>query len=516
MKGVAGFRPGARPYEPTAEQNTHERTTMSEIRFIDTTLRDGHLSLWALRMRIGHMLGAARQMDRCGFESMEFFGFASIIKQVRELKENPWDWVRLGVKQFSRTRLRYHGGIGSGFEPIPPCIRRLLLECVIAHGITLTRSSNPWNDYDVLARELDFLGNRGMDVVGNIIYSVSPKHTNEYYERKTRELAALRPYRICFKDVGGLLTPDRTREMLQLVMANVGDIPLEFHAHCNNSLAPFNYVEALKLGVRTLHTAIPPLANGSSQPSIFNVAANAEALGFTPMVDLEAVRPVEEHFTRVARQENFPFGAPREYDYAQYLHQVPGGMISNLRYQLESVGMGDRLEETLEEAGRVREEYGYPIMVTPLAQFVGTQAAVNVMAGERYKEVTDQSIQYALGYWGEEGARLMDPEVKDRILSRPRAREWENWTWPEPSLDEVRQKFGGPGVSDEELVIRVIAGPDSVKEMLAAGAPREFLDASRPVSVLLKQLAGARELRQVHIQRNDLSLRLTHGDARTP
>ena len=486
---------------------------MSEIRFVDTTLRDGHLSLWALRMRIGHMLGAARQMDRCGFESMEFFGFASIIKQVRELKENPWDWVRLGVKQFSRTRLRYHGGIGSGFEPIPPCIRRLLLERVIAHGITLTRSSNPWNDYGVLAKELEFLGSRGMEVVGNIIYSVSPKHTNEYYERKTRELAALRPYRICFKDVGGLLTPDRTREMLRLVMSNAGDIPLEFHAHCNNSLAPFNYVEALKLGIRTLHTAIPPLANGSSQPSIFNVAANAEALGLEPMVDLEAARPVEAHFTRVARQENFPFGAPREYDYAQYLHQVPGGMISNLRFQLETVGMGHRLEETLEEAGRVREEYGYPIMVTPLAQFVGTQAAVNVMAGERYKEVTDQSIQYALGYWGEEGTRLMDPDVKDRILSRPRAREWESWTWPEPSLDEVRRKFGGPGVSDEELVIRVIAGPDSVKEMLAAGAPREFLDARRPVSVLLKQLAGVRELRQVHIQRGDLSLRLEQRDA---
>ncbi len=486
---------------------------MSEIRFIDTTLRDGHLSLWALRMRIGHMLGAARQMDRCGFESMEFFGFASIIKQVRELKENPWDWVRLGVKEFSRTRLRYHGGIGSGFEPIPPCIRRLLLECVIAHGITLTRSSNPWNDYGVLAKELDFLGNRGMEVVGNIIYSVSPKHTNEYYKRKTRELAALRPYRICFKDVGGLLTPDRTREMLQLVMANVGDIPLEFHAHCNNSLAPFNYVEALKLGVKTLHTAIPPLANGSSQPSIFNVAANAEALGLTPMVDLEAVRPVEEHFTRVARQENFPFGAPREYDYAQYLHQVPGGMISNLRFQLEAVGMGDRLEETLEEAGRVREEYGYPIMVTPLAQFVGTQAAVNVMAGERYKEVTDQSIQYALGYWGEEGARLMDPEVKDKILSRPRAREWESWTWPEPSLDEVRRKFGGPGVSDEELVLRVIASPDSVKAMLAAGAPKEFLDARRPVSSLMKQLADVRELRQVHLRRDGLSLKLEQRDA---
>ncbi len=485
---------------------------MSEIHFVDTTVRDGHLSLWALRMRIGHMLGAARQMDCCGFESMEFFGFASIIKQVRELKENPWDWVRLGVKRFSRTRLRYHGGIGSGFEPIPPCIRHLLLERVIAHGITLTRSSNPWNDYDVLRKEVELLGSMGMAVVGNIIYTVSPRHTREYYERKARELAALRPWRICFKDVGGLLTPERTRELLPLVMANAGGIPLEFHAHCNNGLAPLNYVEALKLGIRTLHTSIPPLANGSAQPSIYNVAANAEALGLTPMVDLEAVKPVEEHFTRVAQREHFPIGAPREYDHAQYLHQVPGGMISNLHHQLEAVGMGDRLEETLEEAGRVREEYGYPIMVTPLAQFVGTQAAVNVMVGERYREVTDQSIQYALGYWGAEGARLMDENVRDRILSRPRARAWRDWTPPEPALDEVRRKFGGPGVSDEELVIRVIAGPDSVREMLAAGAPREFLDATRPVSVLLKRLVGLRELRQVHVRRDGLSLRLERRD----
>jgi oxaloacetate decarboxylase alpha subunit len=452
-------------------------------------------------------------MDRCGFESMEFFGFASIIKQVRELKENPWDWVRLGVKEFSRTRLRYHGGLGSGFEPIPSCVIHLVLERVIAHGITLTRSSNPWNDYGVLAREIETLGKMGMDVVANVIYSVSPKHTNEYYVRKIRELAALRPYRICFKDVGGLLTPDRTREMLQLVMANVGDIPLEFHAHCNNGLAPLNYVEALKLGIKTLHTSIPPLANGSAQPSIYNVAANAQAMGLTPRVDLEAVKPVEEHFTRVARQENFPVGSPREYDHAQYLHQVPGGMISNLHYQLKAVGMGDRIDETLEEAGRVREEYGYPIMVTPLAQFVGTQAAVNVMAGERYKEVTDQSIQYALGYWGEEGARLMDEDVKDKILSRPRAREWEGWTRPEPSLHEVREKFGGPGVSDEELVLRVITGPDSVKAMLAAGAPKEFLNAGRPLSDLMKQLTDVRELRQVHIQRGDLSLKLEQRDA---
>ena len=486
---------------------------MSEVRFIDTTLRDGQLSLWALGMRIGHMLAAAERMDRCGFESMEFFGFASFTKMVREQKENPWDWVRLGVERFSRTRLRYHGGISSGFEPIPSCVLRLMMERVIAHGVTLTRSSNPWNDYGVLANEVRLLGELGMDVVANVIYSVSPKHTDEYYVRKTRELAALRPYRICFKDVGGLLTPERTREMLELVIGNVGDIPLEFHAHCNNGLAPLCYVEALKLGVRTLHTAIPPLANGSSQPSIHNVAANAAALGLAPRVDLEAVKPVEDHFTRVAQREGLPIGAPREYDYAQYRHQVPGGMISNLRHQLETVGMGHRLEETLEEAARVRQEYGYPIMVTPLAQFVGSQAAVNVMVGERYREVTDQSIQYALGYWGEEGARLMDADVKDRVLGRARARAWEGWTRPEPSLEEVRRKFGGPGVSDEELVLRVIVGADRVEAMLAAGAPGEYLDAGRPVSALVKQVAGLREVRQVHIRQGGLSLRLGQGGA---
>jgi oxaloacetate decarboxylase (Na+ extruding) subunit alpha len=481
---------------------------MNEIHFIDTTLRDGQLSLWALGMKTGAMLAIAEQMDQCGFESMEFFGFAGYIKMVREHKENPWDWMSMGAKKFYRTRLRYHGGLATGFEKIPRSVRLLMIERVVAHGITLTRSSDPWNDYETAAIEIEALKKLGMDVVINIIYSVSPRHTDEYYAERARQAAAIKPYRICFKDVGGLLTPDRARALIPLVQKNIGAVPLEFHGHCNNGLGPFNYLEAIKLGVNTLHTAIPPLANGSSQPSIFNIASNARALGFKPLVDLDAIKPVENHFTFIAKREGHPIGAQREYDHAQYLHQVPGGMISNLRHQLSTMGMENRLQETLEEAGRVRADFGYPIMVTPLAQFVGSQAAINVIAGERYKEVTDQSIQYALGHWGKEAPLVMDANVRDKILSRPRAADWRGWSPPELTLQEVRRKFGGSGVSDEELVLRVIAGEPAVKAMLAAGAPREYLSATQPLIKLIDELTKRRDCNQVYIQKGDLTLRL--------
>jgi oxaloacetate decarboxylase alpha subunit len=284
---------------------------MKEIHFVDTTVRDGQLSLWALGMRTGAMLAIAEQMDRCGFESMEFFGFAGYIKMVREHKENPWDWMGLGAKKFHRTRLRYHGGLATGFEKIPRAVRLLMIERVVAHGITLTRSSDPWNDYGAAAAEIAALKKLGMDVVINIIYSVSPRHTDQYYAERARQAAAIQPYRICFKDVGGLLTPDRARALIPLIQENIGNVPLEFHGHCNNGLGPFNYLEAMKLGIDTLHTAIPPLANGSSQPSIFNIAANAHALEFKPLVDLEAVKPVEQHFTYIAKREGHPIGAQR-------------------------------------------------------------------------------------------------------------------------------------------------------------------------------------------------------------
>jgi len=481
---------------------------MSEIHFIDTTLRDGQQSLWALNMRTSAMLGIAEQMDKCGYESIEFFLSMMFKKYAREHKENAWEWLRQGTKLFKRTRLRYHGGMHGGFEKIPTCIMRLLMERVLSYGITLTRTSNCWNDYSLFKHEVDAMRRLGIDCVANLIYSVSPRHTDEYYAERARQAAAMKPYRVCFKDVGGLLTPERARALIPIVQKNVGAVPLEFHAHCNNSLAPLNYMEAIKLGLTTLHTGIPPLANGSAQPSVLNVAKNARALGHTPLINEADVGPVTEHFTAVARRDGLPVGKPTEYDENLYRHQVPGGMISNLKHQLKLVGMQDKIDATLEEAARVRAEFGYPIMVTPLSQFVGSQAAINVITGERYREVTDQTIQYALGIWGKEGAELMDPQVKDKILSRPRAKKWDNWKAPDPSLKEMREKFGGPGVSDEELILRFYAGPDAADEVLKAGAPQAKLDANQPLTKLVQELSARDDLTYVRVEKAGFAVTL--------
>jgi len=478
---------------------------MEEIHIVDTTLRDGDISLWAYGMTTGMMLPALRHMDEAGFDSMEFFLSLRFKKFVREHKEDPWDWLRLGTKEIKKTRLRYHGGLHSGFEFIPDCIRRLVIQTVVKYGVTLTRTSNAWNNFASLGKEAQELRKLGMETVMNLIYSISPRHTDEYYAQKARAAAALHPYRICFKDVGGMLTPERTRTLVRLIKQNIGDTPLEFHAHCNNGLAPFNLLEAVKEGVRIVHTAIPPLANGSSQPSVFNVAGNLRALGYRPLVNLDALPPVREHFCWIAKREGLPVGEPREYDQAWYGHQVPGGMISNLRHQLKLMGKEDKLQAVLEETAQVRAELGYPIMVTPFAQFVGSQAAINVILGERYKEVTDQVIQYALGLWGREGSDHMDAAAKGKILDRPRAREIEKIEYSEPTLAEVRQQYGGAHLSDEELLLRFYAGPEFVDALRTAPLRKEYSSTGTPLVRLVEELSK-KKLAHVYIRKGDFSL----------
>ena len=482
---------------------------MREISFIDTTLRDGQQSLWALGMRTDAMLGAATQMDRVGFESMEFFVSIMIKKYVRELKDIPWTWVREGVKRFRRTRLRNHGGLhGSGaMEKLPHAAMKLLAERLVSYGITLTRTSNCWNDFEELRDEVKDLRSIGMETIVNLIYTVSPRHTDAYYAQKTLEAAAIGAYRICFKDVGGLLTPERARTLIPAILQNAGTVPVEYHAHSNNGLATLCYIEAVRHGITSLHTAIPPLANGSSQPSILNVAGNLRSLGYTPILNDQEVKPVAEHFTAIAKRDGLAIGKPFAYDVAQYSHQVPGGVISNLRHQLRVVGKEDKLPATLEEAARVRADFGYPIMVTPLSQFVVSQSAINVIVGERYKEVTDQVIQYALGIWGREAPQIMDPGVKDRILNRRRAKDWEGWTPPDLSLRQVRQKFGAT-VSDEDLLLRVYAGPDAVAALTNTNSSKPQSNGNQTLLQLIEQLSKKKDCTQVYIRRKGLSLTL--------
>ena len=481
------------------------------IKFVDTTIRDGHQSLWAENMTTGMMLPVAEAMDRAGFDAIELISSSHLKKCVRELKEDPWARVKLMSQRITHTPLRLNAGRFSAFDLTPRSMYRLFMERMAANGIREARISEEWNELEGWTWKTQVSRDVGINPVLNIIYSVSPKHTDEYFAQRTRDAASLEVNRLCLKDPGGLLTPERVKTLVPIMFQNANGIEIELHTHCTTGLGPLCCLEAVKLGIKIVNTALPPLADGSSNPSLFNVAKNLRALGYKTLVDEELLRPVSDHFTFIAKREGFPIGAPVEYDYSQYQHQVPGGMISNLRHQLRKVGLEQKIDQALEETMQVRAELGYPIMVTPLSQFVGSQAAINVIVGERYKEVTDQIIQYALGYWGREGAELMDPGVKTKILDRPRAKEWAKRQPPEPTVQELRKKMNAEGVSDEEFLLRWNLNVDEIETMRAAGAPKEYITARQPLVNLIDALSKRNDYRQIVIQKGGTVISLQKG-----
>lgn len=482
---------------------------MGEIRFVDTTLRDGQMSLWATGMRTGMILPITTRMDQAGFEAIEIIASAFFKKCIRDLRDDPWERLRLVARRITKTPLRaIRTRHMAAFQITPPSVAGLWLERLAANGVRQVRISDPsntpsnWQEMVRAAREV------GLETIVNLIFSISPKHTDEYYAQKARAAAKLNVFRICLKDPGGLLTPERTRSLVPVVLENTDGINVELHTHCNTGLGALCCLEAIQSGIHSINTAIPPLANGSSNPSLFNVAMNARALGHATLIDEKVIHPVADHFTSIAKREGLPLGKPLDYDSYHLIHQVPGGMISNFRYQLSRLGMENRLEEVLEETGRVRAEFGYPIMVTPYSQFVGTQAVINVILGERYKEVTDEVIQYALGFWGEEESSSMEALVRDRIVSRPRGKELARWEPPQMSLRELRQKLGAPGISDDELLLRYFAGKDDVAAMRAAPPPVEYGSAGPSLVSLVKNLTERKNCRRIYIQKDGLTLRL--------
>src|ERR1051325_6765790 len=481
---------------------------METIRFVDTTIRDGHQSLWAENMTTGMMLPIAQKLDDAGFEGIELISGSHLKKAVRELKEDPWERVRLVSKIITKTPLRLIAGRVNTFEYNPPSMYRLFVERMFANGIREARISDEWNDYEGWKFRVGECHRAGLKSILNLIYSVSPKHSDEYYAERTRQAASLSPYRLCLKDPGGLLTPERMESLVPIIFKNANGTPVELHTHCTTGLGPLCCIKGMELGIRSINTALPPLADDSSNPSLFNVAKNARALGYETAIDEDVLKPVSQHFTAIAKREGFTIGAPVEYDFSQYQHQVPGGMLSNLRHQLRKVGLEDKFPQALEESIRVRAEFGYPIMVTPLSQFVGSQAAINVIVGERYKEVTDQVIKFALGHAGAEGARHMDPEGKEKILERPRAKEWAKWQPDEPSADDMRRRLNAVGVSDEELLLRWIVGKDDIDAMRANPRPLEYMNSEQPLVNLLQELSKRQGCSHIRVERAGLSLSL--------
>ena len=484
---------------------------MDKINFVDTTFRDGHASLWAEGMTTGMMLPVAAQMDDAGFRSMELIATSHFKKCVRELREDPWERIRLVAKRMTKTPLAIMMGHNiTAFDLTPFSLLKLFMERVAAAGIKQVELMDAANDMTFRVPEcVRFAKDAGLEVSLALIYSYSPKHSDAYFAQRTRDAAKLKPDVIYLKDSGGLLTPERTRTVIPAMLASTGGIPLELHSHCTTGLAPLCYLEAVKAGCRTLHTAIPPLANGSGQPSIFNVVKNLRILGYGSSVNEQALLPVAQHFTYIAKREGLPIGVPLEYDEYQYVHQVPGGVISNLKHQLGQMRMEDRLDKVLEEIIQVKEDLGYPIMVTPFSQFVASQAAINIMTGERYKQVTEEIIMYCLGFWGHEASSEVNADIKDRILNLPRTKELAGWEPPQPSVEEVRQKLGGSSVSDDELILRfIIQEEKEIQAMMAAGPPKEYVTSANPLVMIIRELLQKEQLGYVHVRKGDFALTL--------
>jgi oxaloacetate decarboxylase alpha subunit len=490
--------------------------TMTQIYFADTTIRDGPLSLWADNMRTGMMLSVAELLDNAGFQSIETI-YVDPKKIVRELKEDPWERLRLLRQHITRTPLRLITGRYRPFGIAPLAMWELQMQCVARIGIRQLRISDEWNQPHMWAWKVRVARELGLDPVVNLIFSYSPKHTDDYYAERARAASSLDVFRLCLKDPGGLLTPERMQTLVPAVLNNAQGKYVELHSHCTTGLGPLNALEAVKLGIRTVNVGIPPLANGTALPSVYNVADNLRAMGYTPVFDEPLCRQVEQRLTYIAKREGMRIGQPVEPDVSQYHHQVPGGMLTNLRHQLKLIGLEHRYDEALEECARVREEWGWPVMVTPLSQFVGSQAAVNVIAGGRYDVVTDQTIHYALGRWGgQECIDAMDPNVRDKILDRPRGRELAAWEPPQPTVEEVRQQYGAPGLSDEELLLRYEIAESEIESARAAGSPHPYPVEDQPLLQLLQELAARTDRAFITVQKGELTFSLQKAEAARP
>jgi len=432
---------------------------MQEIEFIDTSLRDGNQSLWdATGLTTGDILAIAPQVDKVGFRAVDFISNSGMDTAVRYHRENPWERVRLAVQAMPNTPLSF--GTTSrrfiGFKRTPDSVLALVIKRMALNGIRRVWILDAAHEVASLLKVARMCKAEGIaETVIALSFSLSPVHTDEFFGRLTQAFTSNPDVdTVYIKDQGGLLTPERIKTLVPAVQANLNGKTLEIHSHCNTGLAPLVYLEAIRLGVHIVHTGVPPVANGTAQPSIYNILNNIQYMGFRAQVNLEALAAMAAFLEEVAAKTGKPRGVPFEYDMSIYEHQLPGGMVSTMKRQLKEGKMENRLPEVMEEIIRVRKELGWPIMVTPLSQMVGSQATMNVMSGERYKVVSSGVMEYVAGYFGPSPMPI-DPNVLDRITSFPKVKKMLAEEFPQPSVEELRRQMGaGLDMSDEEFLLR--------------------------------------------------------------
>jgi oxaloacetate decarboxylase alpha subunit len=478
-----------------------------EIHFVDTSLRDGPQSIWNMGVTTGMMTAIAPTMGKIGFEAVDLIPFG-LFGIERDWQENPWDRVHLVAQAMPNTPLMT-GGVIRAFGNVSDSVIELWVKKVKEAGAPRIRINDPMHDMNQILKLIKWCKAAGAISMPALIFSISPYHTDKYYAGLAKQMAKAGCDRMFIKDVDGLLTPERVHTLVPTILKIIDGMPLELHSHCTTGLAPICYLEAIKLGIKTLHTAVRPVANGTSQPSIQNILSNSRHMGYTDNIDDKALQEMTEFFEYIAKREGFPMGVPLEYDVTQYEHQLPGGMASNYKHELGKRGLAHRLDDLLKEIALIRKELGYPVMVTPLSQYVGVQAVLNITGKERYATVTDEVIKFVLGHYGAL-AGPVDKDVLAKIMKLPRTKELKNWSTPQPSIKELRKEFGAH-LSDEELILYAMSSTRQALEKLLASGPKvyDYPRGDKPELALIQELSRRKDLSYVHVQKGDFSLTLS-------
>ena len=490
---------------------------MANVQIVETSLRDGNQSLWAaLGVDTAKTLTIAPVLDRVGFKAIDFTTSTHMGVAVRYKKEDPWERIRLMVEAMPNTPLQF---LSTGFrfiswETANPEFMSLAFTTLVKNGMRRFALADPMNDADsniACARMVKAAG--GEYVVGALVFTLSPIHDDAHYVACARKLAASHDVdAIYIKDPGGLLTPLRARTLIPAVKAVLDNKPLELHSHCTIGLGELVYMDAPEWGVSAVQCASGAASDGNSNPPSERVITNLRALGHQVDIDDQALAEVGRYFTRLAEAEGLPVGQPQPFDANYVHHQLPGGTIGTMRRHLAEHRLPHLEKAVIEELGNVRKELGWPIVMTPFAQMLITQAVMNVTSKERYEVIPDEIIRYALGKFGRPNIPIA-PEVMDRIDSLPRTRELKNE--PDmPPVAELRKKIG-PELSDEEFLLRATMPAGQVDAMKAAGpAARHYDPDVAPVKTLLWELAARRDITYLSVEKPGFRLELQSQSAR--
>ena len=478
---------------------------MAKVKFVDTTLRDGHQCLWATRMSTAMMRPIMEPMDRIGFEAIEIMGAVHFDACVRYLKDDPWERIRLFREQVrGPLQVITRSRCALGFELQPLDLHRLWVERLLACGVDRLVAFDGLHDLDNLADGLLHAKSLGAYTIGWLIFSESPIHTDALYASKAREFIERAGVdTVMIEDTSGILTPERARTLIPAIKGAIGERPLALHTHNLVGLAQRTCIEAIELGVESLYTCIAPIADGNAPPAVQTTIRNLRHLGHEIDLDDAAIAEVGDWLAQVAERGGFPAGAPNDFDAANFGHQIPGGVLSNLASQLRSAGLGHRLEEVLAECSRVREELGWPIMVTPFSQLVGVQATLNVLEAERYARIPDEVKRYALGYYGTLPAPV-EPGVLDRIVENGSPTIALTPPEREPVVDALRKQY--PNASDDERLLRHSFPAHVLDDRTPE--PRAAAGAFAGIGRLVEAFGASEHIGDISIRRGDFRLEL--------